>query len=149
MTRAAGSRRLAEYLIRRASRSLPADIGADRYREWAAELPAILNDPDIRFAPLRAARALRYAAGTRASARFLLRAEGQAGRSRLPRAVVLATAAAVIWVAGSVFSDAYPLNGSWSYLYIAVGAVSETLAILAVVRAIRWLRRCFTHPPRP
>jgi hypothetical protein len=149
VTRAAGGHRVAEFLIRRASRRLPADIGAERYREWAAELPAILNDPDIRLAPWRAVRALRYAAGTRASARYLLRAQGQASRSRLPRAVLLATAAAVIWVAGSVVGDAYPLNGSWTYLYIAVGAISETLAILAVVRAVRWLRRRFTHPPRP
>jgi hypothetical protein len=149
VTRAAGGHRLAEFLIRRATRRLPADIAAERYREWAAELPAILNDPDIRLAPRRAARALRYAAGTRASARFLLRAQGQAGRSRLPRAVLLATAAVVLWVAGAELGDAYPLNGSWGYLYVAVGAVSETLAILAVVRAIRWLRRWFTHPPRP
>jgi hypothetical protein len=149
VTSAARGYRLAELLIRRASRRLPAEIGAEHYREWAAELPAILNDPDIRYAPQRAARALRYAAGTGASTRSLLRDQGQAVRPRLPRAAVLAAAAAVIWVAASVVSDAYPLNGPWNYLYIAAGAVSETLAIIAIVRAIRWLRRRFTRPPRP
>ena len=148
MTRAAGGRRLAEFLIRRASRRLPADVGAERYQEWAAELPAILSDPDIRFAPWRTARALGYAAGTRASARILLREEGQVCRAGLPGAVLLATAAVVIWVAAVQVSDAYPLNGSWSYLYVAVGAVSETLAILAVVRAIRWMHRWFTNANR-
>jgi hypothetical protein len=148
VTRAAGSHRLAEYLIRRASRRLPADIGAERYQEWAAELPAILHDPDIRFAPRRAARALRYAAGTRASARVLLREQDQVRRARLPGAVLLATTAVVIWVAAVQVSDAYPPNGSWSYLYVAAGAVSETLAILAVVRSIRWMRRWFTNAIR-
>jgi hypothetical protein len=145
VTKAVGGHRLAEFLIRRACRRLPADVGAERYQEWAAELPAILNDPDIRFAPRRAARALRYAAGIRANTRVLLREQGQVGRARLPGAVLLATAAVVIWVAAVQVSDAHPLNGSWSYLYVAAGAVSETLAILAVVRAIRWMRRWFTN----
>jgi hypothetical protein len=148
VTRAAGGHRLAEFLIRRASRRLPADVGAERYQEWAAELPAILSDPDIRFAPRRTARALRYAAGTRASARTLFREQGQVGRARLPGAVLLATAAVVIWAAAVQVSDTYPLNGSWNYLYVAVGAVSETLAILAVVRAIRWMHRWFTNAIR-
>jgi hypothetical protein len=62
-----GERRLlslGEYLIRRACRRLPADIREERYREWAAELPVILHDPQIRFAPWRAARMLGYAADT-------------------------------------------------------------------------------------
>ncbi len=148
MTGAARGQRLAEYLIRRACRGLPEDARDERCREWAAELPAILEDPDIRLAPLRTARALRYAAGTGTSARLLLRADGQARQSRLPRGVILAAAAIVIWIAGAQVSDTYPLNGSWSYLYVAIGGVSETLAILAVVRAIRWLRHRLTHPPR-
>jgi hypothetical protein len=44
------------------------DTRDERYREWAAEVPAILHDPDIRFALLRSARALRFAAGTITSA---------------------------------------------------------------------------------
>jgi hypothetical protein len=146
VSRAIGGQRVATYLIRRACRRLPQDIRGERFREWAAELPAILDDPDIRLPALRTARALRFAAGTRTSARLLLRTGGRTSRPRLPRGVLLVSAAVAIWVAGSEVSDAYPLSGEWSYLYVAAGAVSETLAILAVVRAIRWLRLRFTHP---
>ncbi len=66
--------RIAEYLIRRACRHLPDDIRDERCREWTSELPAILHDPAARFAPLRFARALFYAADTGRSARSLRRA---------------------------------------------------------------------------
>ena len=56
--------RIGEYLITRACRRLPAGTRDERYREWAAELPAILRDPDTRLAARRAARMLGYAAGT-------------------------------------------------------------------------------------
>jgi DivIVA domain-containing protein len=49
-----GLLRLGEYLVRRASRHLPAEIRDGRYREWAAELPAILHDPEIKLAARRA-----------------------------------------------------------------------------------------------
>jgi hypothetical protein len=45
-----------EYLVRRACQRLPQDIREERYREWTAELPVILRDPQIRLAPLRAVR---------------------------------------------------------------------------------------------
>ena len=56
--------RIGEYLIGRACRHLPAEARDERYREWVAELPAILRDPDVRPAARRAARMLRYASGT-------------------------------------------------------------------------------------
>ena len=56
--------RIGEYLIARACRHLPAGARDERYREWAAELPAILRDPGVRPAARRAARMLRYASGT-------------------------------------------------------------------------------------
>jgi DivIVA domain-containing protein len=56
--------RIGEYLIARACRHLPAEARDERYREWVAELPAILQDPDVRPAARRAARMLRYASGT-------------------------------------------------------------------------------------
>ena len=147
MTGSADGGRLAGYLIRRACRRLPEDIGAERYREWAAELAAIADDPDIRLAPVRAARALGFAVGVRASARLVTRPDGS--RSfRLPRGVLLAAGAIIIWVAAVEVSSAYPLDGPWGYLYVAAGGVSETLAIVAVVRAIRWFARLFTHAPR-
>jgi hypothetical protein len=56
--------RIGEFLIARACRHLPAGARDERYREWVAELPAILDDPDVRPTARRAARMLRYAAGT-------------------------------------------------------------------------------------
>jgi hypothetical protein len=147
VTGSAGGGRLAGYLIRRACRRLPEDIGAERYREWAAELAAIADDPEIRLAPVRAARALGFAVGICTSARLLSRPDGR-GSSRLPRGVILAAGAIIIWVAAVEVSSIYPLDGSWGYLYVAAGGVSETLAIVAVVRAIRWFARLFSHTPR-
>ena len=62
-----GERRLlraGEYLVGRAGRRLPRDVRDERCREWAAELPVILHDPQVRFAPWRAVRMLGYAADT-------------------------------------------------------------------------------------
>jgi DivIVA domain-containing protein len=56
--------RIGEYLIARACRHLPAEARDERYREWVAELPAILRDPGVRLTARRAARMLRYASGT-------------------------------------------------------------------------------------
>jgi hypothetical protein len=56
--------RLGEYLVGRACQRLPPDVREERYREWTAELPAILHDPQVRFAPRRAVRMLGYAADT-------------------------------------------------------------------------------------
>jgi hypothetical protein len=56
--------RLGESLVHRACRRLPGTTRDNRYREWAAELPAILHDPEIRLAPHRALRMLAYAADT-------------------------------------------------------------------------------------
>jgi hypothetical protein len=56
--------RIGEYLIARACRHLPAEARDERYREWVAELPAILRDPGVRPAARRAARMLGYASGT-------------------------------------------------------------------------------------
>jgi hypothetical protein len=55
--------RIAEPLIRRSCRRLPDDSRDDRYREWVAEIHAILQDRGTRPAILRSARALAYAVG--------------------------------------------------------------------------------------
>jgi hypothetical protein len=60
--------RAAEQLIWSACRRLPADVREERYREWTAELPAILDDPDVRFPIVRGVRTLRFAASTQRSA---------------------------------------------------------------------------------
>jgi hypothetical protein len=56
--------RVGEFLAGRAARHLPAAARDERYREWAAELPVILGDPEIKPAAARAARMLRFAADT-------------------------------------------------------------------------------------
>jgi len=39
--------RAGEYLVRRACRCLPARVREERFREWVAELPVILHDPEV------------------------------------------------------------------------------------------------------
>lgn len=62
MSREPRIQRICERVIRAACRRLPEDMRAERFREWAAELPAILNDQSIRPALRRAVRALTYSA---------------------------------------------------------------------------------------
>jgi hypothetical protein len=63
---------------------LPSEVRDERCREWAAELPAILHDPQVRFAPRRAARMLGYAADTlRGTAMTPGKTPGVIARSRL------------------------------------------------------------------
>jgi hypothetical protein len=59
-----GLLRTGEFLVARAARQLPASIRDERYREWAAELPAILRDPSLGPHWRRAARMLGYALDT-------------------------------------------------------------------------------------
>jgi hypothetical protein len=54
--------RVGEFLIGRAVRGLPAEARSEWFRTLAAELPAILDDPDVRPAFRRHTRMLRYAA---------------------------------------------------------------------------------------
>jgi acetyltransferase-like isoleucine patch superfamily enzyme len=56
--------RAGEFLVGRAARHLPAAVRDERYQEWAAELPVILGDPEIKTAAARAARMLWFAADT-------------------------------------------------------------------------------------
>jgi hypothetical protein len=56
--------RMGEFLVGRAARHLPAAARAERYQEWAAELPVILGDPEIKPAVARAARMVWFAADT-------------------------------------------------------------------------------------
>jgi hypothetical protein len=128
MTRDPLTQRLAGHLIRRACRRLPADTRDERYREWAAELPAILRDPGIRFAPRRSARALRYAAGTIRSTRRLPRATGRPRRRQhAPRTP------AVISIGPDDLTSRMVV-GMGIYLSVAV----LTIALLALVNPHGW-----------
>ena len=61
VTRPPAGQRSAERLISRACRRLPVGTRDERYRESAAELPAILHDPSIRFPLLGRPRPARSA----------------------------------------------------------------------------------------
>jgi len=63
--------RAARRLIRRACSRLPGGIREDRYREWAAELHAIVHDPQVPSRARRYARGLLDAADQNRGARQL------------------------------------------------------------------------------
>ncbi len=81
MSAAPRGQRIAEWLIRAACRRLPADVRAERCREWTAELPAILGDESIRLSFLRTLRALAFCAGISRTTRQLSRS-ARAGSRR-------------------------------------------------------------------
>ena len=152
--------RLADHIIRRACRRVPAATRDERYREWTAELPAILADPDVGSAVRRSARALRYAAGIAASTRRLHPpAEPAPGDSRVPAlfprpdGVIPALAAVAAWgtVLGlarafpAVFSPADP----WLPAALAATFAPGLLAAVAIVRFVLWLRRRSRRTPAP
>jgi hypothetical protein len=151
MTALPRTQRLADHMIRRACRRLPGEAGDERYREWAAELPAILTDPDIGPGVRRCARALGYAAGISRCARRLGRAGSQprSGAS-LPapsgfpvRRVVVGVlidvaVVAVFIVLGTAFQPPRP----WllvSFLPAAAGFAVFCLTDLARADQVRYL----------
>jgi hypothetical protein len=119
--------RIGEYLVGRACQRLPPDVREERYQEWAAELPAILHDPQIRPAPRRAVRMLAYAADTlRGTATTPLRARRparQMAKLYLDYPLLVAGLILVaynIWAA--VRAPGHPLNYlqlAWSFIIMA------------------------------
>jgi hypothetical protein len=79
MSAAALLQRLAERRIRRACGRLPEDMREECYREWAAELAAILGDGGGSRGFVRAVRALNYSAGISMATRRLRRVDGGSG----------------------------------------------------------------------
>ena len=111
--------RLGEYLVRRACRQLPPDVREERYEEWAAELPAILHDPQIRLAPRRAMRMLAYAADT---LRGTALAPGGT-RGRIPRMFAaldrLFPVAGLVVVALEIWAIVQAPGDALNYLWLA------------------------------
>ena len=117
--------RICERVIRAACRRLPADMRAERCREWAAELPAILDDQSIRTARRRAVRALTYSAGIARTTWQL----GRAGRGARPGRTSR-------WRDGA--RQVRPAN-------VAVRAVAGLVSWLLVVFTVISLVRAFPH----
>jgi hypothetical protein len=114
--------RIGEYLIGRAARLLPAEIRDERRREWTAELPAILRDPDTRLPAHRAARMLGYAAGT---IRGTALAHGNA--RRLMARMASAAAGSIIYcLVGYIWGWA---KTPQDLIYHGIGFFSASLAI--------------------
>ena len=117
--------RAGEYLVRRACQRLPPDIRQERCREWAAELPAILHDPQVRFAPRRAVRMLGYAADTlRGTAMMPGTARGRIARLRAAVDVPLPVAGLVValpaWAVVQAPRDGLNyLRLAWGLLFVA------------------------------
>jgi hypothetical protein len=126
--------RLGEYLVRRACQHLPQDTREERYREWAAELPAILHDPQIRPAPRRAARMLGYAADT---LRGTIMTPGRA-RGRFPRVSaaldLLFPVAALAVVALNVWNIVRGPRELQNYLYVVWGLLVVAYAVRKRIR---------------
>lgn len=142
MTRRPAAQRAAEYLIRRACRRLPGDSRDERYREWAAEVPAILHDPDVRFAVLRPARALRFAAGTITSAR---RSPGairyQPDAAALASAGVRLLISVGIWIVGAGVLTAFPPHGFWILVTVVAAVLNSGFALIQEVKLVLWFCR--------
>jgi hypothetical protein len=101
--------RAGEYLIGRSCRRLPGQIRDERYREWTAELPAILHDPGTRFAVRRAVRMLGYAADT---IRGTARARGRARRRLAARRAMMIGLQIIPKLAGVAFIAAMTVAAS-------------------------------------
>lgn len=137
MTRRPAVQWAAERLIRRACRHLPGGSRDERYREWAAEVPAILHDPDIRFALRRSARALRFAVGTFTSAR---RSPGairyQPDAAAFAAAGVRLLISVGIWIVGAGVLTAFPPHGSWIVVTVAAGVLNSGFAVIQEVKLV-------------
>jgi hypothetical protein len=160
VTARAGAGRIADHLIHRACRHLPADSRDERYREWAAEVPAILDDPGTRPAILRSARAIGYALGVcRCTRHPLLAAGGRRGSAR--RAAVLRVSRGVVIYALVVglfigLGQAFGVQGPWPAILLVVLAVcfdGFCLADLARAGEVRylpkwaWVLACLVQSP--
>jgi len=125
--------RIGEYLIARACRHLPPEARDERYREWVAELPAILQDPDVGPAARRAARMLRYASGT---IRGTVLTPGSARRG----VAHIAKAAAPVIVTGLV---GYLLGWAKTpreWIYVGIGCLLGSLTVSCCRLAYRRMR---------
>jgi hypothetical protein len=138
---------IAEWLIGRASRHLPAAGRDERYQEWTAELPAILADPEVRPALLRSARALRFAVGTIRTARRehgifrgqLTGADARSAGVRLFISASLWLAAVCLIRIGAVLHIPAP-HGFWAVApLVLAGAANDLFALAQMIKLVRWL----------
>jgi hypothetical protein len=127
--------RLGECLVRFACQLLPEPARSDRYREWTAELPCILNDPDIPLAGIRAARMLLFAIDHSRGAGFhrILAAAQLRGRSTISsRLVMLNWVTATFVISGSGLAAFFVSKGNMTVVIISgiASAVGSLIPVL-------------------
>jgi hypothetical protein len=133
--------RLGEYLVGRACRRLPPEVRAERYREWTAELPAILGDPVVRPGWRRLVRMLRYALGTRAGAAALTPGTR---RRRLNKHLISTNAALIL--ASCAYEIWQAVKGPPDWVHYALAGYF--LALILVLAAVFWWRSHRRGQPR-
>jgi Phospholipase_D-nuclease N-terminal len=173
MSPAARAERIAEGVIHLACRRLPPDVRADRRREWAAELPAIMDDQSIRSSFRRSLRVLTFCAGISRTTRQLSRSS-RAGSRRTARAqwrtgaladrpsdlavrVLIGFAAWAAVAAGVIaFLITRPGTGPWPLLLLVVLAIGfDVYCLREIARAEQvrflpkwaWVLICLTQVP--
>jgi hypothetical protein len=122
--------RLGEYLVRRACHRLPQDTREERYREWVAELPAILHDPQIRPAPRRAVRMLGYAADTFRGTMTPVRAP-----RRMSSALSLLLLSSLTIVSWDIWTTARAPGHGLNYLQLAWALLLLAFPVSMLVRS--------------
>jgi hypothetical protein len=135
--------RIGEVLVGWACRRLPRRIRDERHREWAAELPVILHDPEIRFSGRRAARMLGYALGT---IRGAASAGRHRGRRRITGRTILFGAMLIVTPTGLGLDvwNAVRAPGDWISYFCA-----GLLLLLLATNLGLYLRRSRPVKPRP
>jgi hypothetical protein len=145
-------------LIRASCRRLPDDERGDRYSEWSAELPAILDDTSVRLPILRTMRALRYSAGISRTTWHLRSTTGRSARTRAsgwrdgaipvrpsapgPRLTIGVLVWLVIIFAAVSLLRAHPHPDSWPFiLFLALAAAFDAFCLTDIARArqVRYL----------
>lgn len=136
--------RLGEYLVRCACQLLPEPARTDRYREWTAELPCILNDPDVRLGAIRAARTLLFAIDhIRATGFHRIPAAAQPkGRSASStRLLMLNWIITPFMISGSGLTAFFVSKGNIAVVIISVIAAAVGSLISALANRIRRARQ--------
>ena len=140
------TQRIAEWLIGRAGRHLPAAAGMGGTGNGRPSSPAILADPDVRPV-LRQVRALRFAGGTiRTAPRRehgifrgqLTGADARAAGVRLFLSASLWLAAICVVRIGAVLKIPAP-HGIWIAPIFLAGAAIDLFAMAQLIKLVRWL----------
>jgi hypothetical protein len=130
--------RIGEFLVGLACRRLPPKIRHERYREWAAELPVILHDPEIRFSCRRAVVMLGYVLGT---IRGASTPPGRHRRRAVRRTVLLSMSVVTTsTIVGLNTWNAVQAPGDWThYWWVCVMLLLTAARVWLYLRPLRQL----------